>query len=181
MIIAYKLTHDAYLHETTDSTIEKIANLEEQLIADKPQNGYLDLTLPLGGINLKYADVPVESVGGTGLSYGDIPVEIVGGTNLKYGDVPVEIVGGTNLKYGTTEIVLSADKPQYGNMEENLLADKPQYGYLEENMYGLKNAKDSTIDEQIHAFKNGKEVDLIQTLELNKEDRSAFLHDNLLG
>ncbi|WP_340030779.1 hypothetical protein NSQ20_20560 [Paenibacillus sp. FSL K6-1122] len=181
VILAYKHTHDAYLHETTDSTIEKIANLEEQLIADKPQNGYLDLTLPLGGTNLKYADVPVESVGGTGLTYGDIPVEIVGGTNLKYGDVPVEIVGGTNLKYGTTEIVLSADKPQYGNMEENLLADKPQYAYLEENMYGLKNAKESTIDEQIHAFKNGNEADLIQTLELNKEDRSAFLHDNLLG
>ncbi|MGN7413718.1 hypothetical protein [Paenibacillus sp. SAF-068] len=181
VILAYKHTHDAYLHETTDSTIEKISNLEVQLIADKPQNGYLDLTLPLGGTNLKYADVPVESVGGTGLSYGDIPVEIVGGTNLKYGDVPVEIVGGTNLKYGTTEIVLSADKPQYGNMEENLLADKPQYGYLEENMYGLKNAKDSTMDEQIHAFKNGNEADLIQTLELNKEDRSAFLPDNLFG
>lgn len=181
MILGYKHTHDAYLHETTDSTIEKLANLEEQLIADKPQNGYLDLTLPLGGTNLKYADVPVESVGGTGLSYGDIPVEIVGGTNLKYGDVPVEIVGGTNLKYGTTEIVLSADKPQYGNMEENLLADKPQHGYLEENMYGLKNAKDSTMDEQIHALKNGKEADLIQTLELNKKDRSAFLHENLFG
>lgn len=181
VILAYKHTHDAYLHETTDSTIEKIANLEEQLLADKPQYGYMDLTLLLGGTNLKYADVPVESMGGTGLSYGDIPVEIVGGTNLKYGDVPIEIVGGTNLKYGTTEIVLSADKPQYGNMEENLLADKPQYGYLEENMYGLKNAKDSIIDEQIHAFKDGKEVDLIQTLEFDKEDRSAFLHDNLFA
>ncbi|HBU85821.1 MAG TPA: hypothetical protein DEF35_29850 [Paenibacillus sp.] len=181
VVFACKNTQDAYLHETTESVIEKIANLEEQLVADKPKYGYLDPVLPLGGTNLKYGDVPVESVGGTGLSYGDMPIEIVGGTNLKYGDVPVEIVGGTNLKYGAIENVLSADKPQYGNMEEDLLADKPQYGHLEENIFGLKNVKDSFLHSQLLGLKYGKEADLIQTIDLNKDSRSAFQHDNLFG
>ncbi|MEK5060925.1 MULTISPECIES: hypothetical protein [unclassified Paenibacillus] len=165
-LFAIKNPKDSYLHETTESGKEKIGELEEQLVADKPQYGYLDPLLPLGGTSLKYGDVPVESVGGTGLKYGDIPIEIVGGTSLKYGDVPIEIVGGTKLKYGTIEEELTADKPQYGNLEENLLADKPQYGHLEENLVGFKNAKDSFVHDNLFAYKDGKD---------------AFLHNNVFA
>lgn len=168
-----KNVKDSYLHETINTDKEKFGELEENLVADKPQYGYLDPLLPIGGTKVKYGDVPIESVGGTSLKYGDVPIEIVGGTSLKYGDAPIEVVGGTSLKYGGAPIevvgatslkygdipieVVSGDKLKYGNIEENLLADKPQYGRFEENFIAFKNAKDSFVHPNLFVYKSVKD------------------------
>ncbi|WMT39281.1 hypothetical protein RE628_17670 [Paenibacillus sp. D2_2] len=180
-LFALKNFKDSHLHETINSGKEKLGELEEQLVADKPQYGYLDPMLPIGGTSVKYADIPVEIVGGTPVKYGDVPIEIVGGTSLKYGDIPIEIEDGTKLKYGTIEDVLAADKPQYGNLEENLLADKPQYGHFEENLVGFKNFKDSFVHENLFVHKEAKDSSLHSNILAFKGVRDSYIQDNLFA
>ncbi|WP_427052001.1 hypothetical protein [Paenibacillus sp. TC-CSREp1] len=166
LLTGSKETRTAFNEETTESDKEKTVQLEEQLLADKPQYGNLDLILPLGGTNLKYGDIPVESIGGTGLHYGDIPIELV---------------GGTNLKYGKTQEVLFSEKPQEGKVEEIWFADKPQYGYWEENLAGLKNNKGSVITEILDLSKELKSMDLMDKLYASKSVRSAHTHEMTSG
>lgn len=177
---AIKNPKDSHLHETTESGKEKVGELEEQLVADKPQYGYLDPALPLGGTSLKYGDVPVESVGGTGLKYGDIPIEVVGGTSLKYGDVPVEIVGGTKVKYGTIEDQIVGDKTKYGNMEENIFAFKEvKDSFLHTTVFAIKGVRDSELEHTLFAGKGERDSYLEDNLFARKGGRAAYVHETL--
>lgn len=164
-IAASKNNRDTYLQETVESSKEKAVQLEEQFVADKPQYGELDFILPLGGTNLKYGDIPVESIGGTGLHYGDIPTQIVGGTNLKYG-----IEHGLSL----------ADKPQYGELQDVWLADKPQYGHWEENLIGLKQVKETVLFGTLDMIKESYEAYFHETMHNGFKVKHGSAHEELL-
>lgn len=166
LLTGSKQQKTAYNEEMIESDKEKNVQLEEQLLADKPQYGDLELIPPLGGTNLKYGDIPVESIGGTGLHYGDIPIELV---------------GGTNLKYGITQEVLFSEKPQEGKVEEILFADKPQYGHWEENLTGSEISKGSVLTEILDLSKELKSMDLMDKLYASKSERSAYTHEMTSG
>ncbi|ATO48575.1 hypothetical protein BrL25_05265 [Brevibacillus laterosporus DSM 25] len=61
-LFATKNPKDSCLHESEESSKEKQGELEENLVADKPQYGYLDSSLPLGGTPVKYGTIEEENL-----------------------------------------------------------------------------------------------------------------------
>ncbi|MFE6076095.1 hypothetical protein ACFVQB_16590 [Paenibacillus sp. NPDC057886] len=154
---------DSWVNEDFLGQVYKLGNLEQQWIADKPQQGNLESQW----VATKY-------------QYGLMDQYLESGDKPKYADVPVESIGGLPLKYGQIEEELQATKYQYGNLEEQLLGIKPQYGKIEEMLFSTK-PQYGNLEEHLLATKGGKSSEYHFTNNGDKRVRDSYVEEQRNG
>ncbi|MCF7753452.1 hypothetical protein KQ941_03275 [Paenibacillus xylanexedens] len=169
---------DSWVNEDFLGQVYKLGNLEQQWIADKPQQGNLESQWVATKYQYGLMDQYLDS--GDKPKYADVPAESIGGLPLKYGQIEEELQA-TKYRYGNLEEQLLGIKPQYGKIEEMLFSIKPQYGNLEENLLTTKGDKSSEYHFTNNGDKRARDSYVEELRNGSKSERRTSLEEDIAG